>query len=290
MESKKLLYYSLIDILVRTLFFKCIFFTFSLYAQNMQIKYVTEFSWDAKVIGEVIIENEEHIAPGFLKMNSKMYPKNWVLRKMFNENDGEIIIRGEKNILKYNSKDKEYWLINIDEYFNKEKKDTVSQTPLSRSLFFSIIFESLIDSTVDEFIIKREKASQLEKINGFRAKKWTTTIQSSKQKLLFEEWLVKELSLKDTLDSLKLDIMESFNPNKDRNKETSYMISSDDFVWSADSTAVLDSLEGRIVQAKMHIEHEFFKSMSFEIKELYTVSFDAASFTIPEAYKRIEKK
>ena len=88
-----------------------------------------------------------------------MYPKNWVLRKMFNENDGEILIKGEKNILKYNSKDKEYWLINIDEYFNKEKKDTVSQTPLSRSLFFSIIFESLIDSTVDEFIIKREKAS-----------------------------------------------------------------------------------------------------------------------------------
>ena len=68
------------------------------------------------------------------------------------------------------------------------------------------------------------------------------------------------------------------------------MISSDDFVWSADSTVVLDSLEGRIVQAKMHIEHEFFKSMSFIIKELYTVSFDAASFTIPEAYKRIEKK
>ena len=84
----------------------------------MQIKYVTEFSWDAKVIGEVIIENEEHIAPGFLKMNSKMYPKNWVLRKMFNENDGEIIIKGEKNILKYNSKDKEYWLINIDEYYS----------------------------------------------------------------------------------------------------------------------------------------------------------------------------
>ena len=262
---------------------------FQLFAQNMQIKYLTESSWDAKIFGKMIVEKEEYIAPGFLKMNSKMYPKNWVLRKMFNENDGEIIIRGEKNILKYNSKDKEYWLINIDEYFNKEKKDTVSQTPLSRSLFFSIIFESLIDSTVDEFIIKREKASQLEKINGFRAKKWTTTIQSSKQKLLFEEWLVKELSLKDTLDSLKLDIMESFNPNKDKNKETSYMISSDDFVWSADSTVVLDSLEGRIVQAKMHIEHEFFKSMSFEIKELYTVSFDAASFTIPEAYKRIEK-
>ena len=98
------------------------------------------------------------------------------------------------------------------------------------------------------------------------------------------------LLLRIMLDSLKFDIMESFNPNKDRNIRTSYTISSDDFVWSADSTAVLDSLEGRIVQAKIYIEHEFFKSMSFEIKELYTVSFDAASFTIPEAYKRIEKK
>ena len=278
----------MIYVLAKILLYNGILFNFSIFAQNMQIKYVTEFSWDAKVIGEVKIENEEYIAPGFYKMNSKMYPKSWVLRRMFNENDGEIMIRGEKNILKYNSKDKEYWLINIDEYFNKGKKDTVSQSPISRSLFFSIIFENLIDSTVDEFIIQREKGSQLENINGFRAKKWTTTIQSSKQKLLFEEWLVKELSLKDTLDSLKLDIMGSFNSNKDRSR-ISNMFSSEDFIRSADSTAVVDSLEGRIVQAKMQIEHEFFKSMSFEIKELYTVSFDASSFTIPEAYKRIEK-
>jgi len=254
----------------------------------MQIKYVTEFSLDAKVIGEVIIEKEEIIAPGYFKMDSKMYPKSWVLRKMFNENDGEIMIRGEKNILKYNFKGKEYWLINVDEYFKKGKKDTVSQSPLSISLF-SILFENLIDTTDNEFIIQREKASQLEKINGFRAKKWTTTIQNSKQKLLFEEWLVKELSLKDTLDSLKLDIIGSFNPNKDRNKRTSYMISSDDFVWSTDSTAVLDSLEGRIVQSKIYCGHKFFQSMSFEIKELYTSSFDAVSFTIPETYERVEK-
>ncbi len=51
-------------------------------------------------------------AAGYFKMDSKMYPKSWVLRKMFSEDDGEIMIRGEKNILKYNSKDKEYWLIN----------------------------------------------------------------------------------------------------------------------------------------------------------------------------------
>ena len=62
---------------------------------------------------------------------------------MFNEDDGEIIVKGEKNILKYSKKDEEYWLVNVNEYFDKEK-DTVSQTPISRSLFFSRIFESLL--------------------------------------------------------------------------------------------------------------------------------------------------
>jgi len=255
----------------------------------MQIKYLTEFSWDAKVIGEVIIEKEEYIAPGFLKMNSKMYPKSWVLRKMFNENDGDLVIKGEKNILKYSDKDEEYWLVNINEYFNMGKKDTASQRPLSRSLLFSLIFKNLFDNSNCEIIIQREKAVQLERINGFIARKWTTTLENSKQKIIFEEWLVQELSLKDTFDSLKLDIMGSLNPYKKQNMTTPHMISSDDFVRSADSTAVLDSLEGIIVQAKIYTEHEFFKTINFEIKELYTTSFDAASFSIPETYERIEK-
>ena len=255
----------------------------------MQIKYVTEFLWDTKGIGKVIIEKEEYIAPGYFKINSKMYPKSWLLRKMFNEDDGEIIVKGEKNILKYSKKDEEYWLVNVDEYFDKEKKDTVSQTPISRSLFFSRIFESLFDSAEGEFIIQREESSELEEINGFRAKKWTTTIQNSTQKLFFEEWLVKELSLKDTLDSLKLDIIGSFIPNKDQNRRNPDVISSDDFVRSANSSATLDSLKGKIVKAKMHIKHKVFKSMSFEIKELYTNSFDASYFTIPETFERAEK-
>ena len=110
----------------------------------MQIKYLSEFSWDAKVIGRVIIEKEEYIAPGFLKMNSKMYPKSWVLRKMFSESDGEILIKGEKNILRYSEKDEEYWLINVNEYFSIGKIDSASQRPLSRSLFFSLMISSHI--------------------------------------------------------------------------------------------------------------------------------------------------
>ena len=71
-------------------------------------------------------------------------------------------------------------------------------------------------------------------------------------------WLVHQLSLKDTLDSLKLDIMGSLN-YKERNIATLNMISSDDFVRNVGSTAGLDSLEGIIVKAKIYTEHEFLK-------------------------------
>ena len=255
----------------------------------MQVKYVIEFSWDMKLLGEVTTEREQYVASGYFKKNSKIYPESWVLRRMFNKDNGEIMIAGEKNILKYDNKEEEYWLITIDEYFKKSEKDTIDNRSSERDLFFSDVFEEFFENSEDKLLIQREKTSQVDNINGFRAKKWNTTIQNSRQKLFFEEWLVQELPLKDTFDSLKLDLIGSLNPTKDQNNKTPFILSSDDFVWSADSTAVLDSLEGTIVQGKMYCEHEFLKSISFEIKELYTIAFDAASFTIPETYERIEK-
>ena len=56
----------------------------------------------------------------------------------------EIFIKGEKYILRYSQKDEEYWLMNVNEYFNMGKIDTASQRPLSRSLFFSLITAVII--------------------------------------------------------------------------------------------------------------------------------------------------
>ena len=260
-----------------------------LFSQEMQVKYVIEFSWDMKLLGEVTTEREQYIAPGFFKKNSKIYPESWVLRRMFNKDNGEIMIAGGKNILKYDNKEEVYWLITIDEYFKKSEKDTIVNRSSERDLFFSDVFEEFFNNSDENFSIQRENTSQVENINGFRAKKWNTTIQNSRQKLFFEEWLVKELPLKDTLDSLKIDLMEKFNPNPHQNSNTSFILSSDIFVQIADSTVILDPLDGKIVQAKMYCEHEFLKSISFEIKELYTSSFDASSFTIPEKYNHINK-
>ena len=102
----------------------------------MQVKYVIEFSWDMKLLGEVTTKREQYVAPGFFKKNSKINPENWVLRRMFNKDNGEIMIAGEKNILKYDNKEEEYWLITIDEYFKKSEKDTIANRTSERDLFF----------------------------------------------------------------------------------------------------------------------------------------------------------
>ena len=47
---------------------------------------------------------------------------------MFNEDDGEIIVKGEKNILKYSKKDEEYWLVNVDEYLIRKKRHGFSNS------------------------------------------------------------------------------------------------------------------------------------------------------------------
>ncbi len=255
----------------------------------MQVKYVVEFSWDMKLFGEVTTEREQYVAPGFFKKNSKIYPESWVLRRMFNKDIGEVMIGGEKNILKYDNKEEEYWLTTIDQYFKKTEKDTIVNPLSERDLFFTDVFKEFFNNSDDKFSVQREKTSQVDNINGFRAKKWITTIQNPRQKLVFEEWLVKELPLKDTLDSLKIDLMVKLYPDQHQNSTTSFIFSSDVFVKIADSTAILDSLNGKIIKAKMYCEHEFLKSISFEIKELYTSSFDASSFTIPEKYNRINK-
>ena len=55
---------------------------------------------------------------------------------MFNENDGDLVIKGEKNILKYSDKDEEYWLVNINEYFNMGKKTLLLNARYQDHFFF----------------------------------------------------------------------------------------------------------------------------------------------------------
>ena len=289
-------------------------FLFSLsFAQDMQINYKTEFSVDAKIIGPIKTTFDRIVSPGHAKVIMKIDAKKWLPSTFIDRENGTIMMTGEKNILKYDIKEKEYWLVSTEDYFKKQhqrtkqgnypSKDGQSTNKRDKTdSFISEIFFEIEDSfdENDEPIqrkIDRLSSVVLENVNGFNAKKWTTQIEftsstrSKRLSFIFEEWIVDELPLQDDFHSLLHSINRELNPIKDQEVEFKFKFSSDDFVKSADSTSTLKPLEGYVVKAKATMnDHLFLNSMNFEITELYTVPFDPFSFAIPEEFKRIQKK
>ena len=96
--------------------------------------------------------------------------------------------------------------------------------------------------------------------------------------------MVDNLLLKDTFYSYFIGLDELGD------KEVP-SISSNDFIKDIDSTSFIDAIDGDIVKAKLVVESDnaWVKAMEFEIRELYTVPFDALSFAIPEDYERVEE-
>lgn len=201
-----------------------------------------------------------------------------------------ILIEGTDHILKYDTKDEEYWLESPEDQYwapkTSSNADTTSVDTDSSSTFLFGIDED--DNSIPQ--IKRIKGDTLENVNGFRARKWTTTFSGSKHKTVIEEWLVDELPLLDISDSLKNDIIGKFNPYKDKKDLIKFKFSSDNLIEEADSNSTIQPLEGRIVRAKAVMNEGFMKSMSFEIRELYAMPFDASSFSIPKEYEQIKNE
>ena len=289
-------------------------FLFSLSnAQDMQINYKTEFSVDAKIIGPIKTTFNRIVSPGHAKVIMKIDAKKWLPSTFIDRENGTIMMTGEKNILKYDVKEKEYWLVSAEEYFINQNKRTKqgnssskdNQPTNKRDNTDSFISETFfeIDDSFDENDepiqrkIDRFSSETLENVNGFNAKKWTTQIKftsstrSKRLSFIFEEWIVDELPLQDDFHSLLHSINRELNPIKDQDVEFKFKFSSDGFVKSADSTSTLKPLEGYVVKAKATMnDHLFLNSMNFEITELYTIPFDPFSFAIPEEFKRIHKK
>ena len=289
-------------------------FLFSLsFAQDMQINYKTEFSVDAKIIGPIKTTFDRIVSPGHAKVIMKIDAKKWLPSTFIDRENGTIMMTSEKNILKYDIKEKEYWLVSTEDYFKKQDQKTKQGNYPSKDghsankrdktdTFISEIFFEIEDSfdENDEPIqrkIDRLSSVVLENVNGFNAKKWTTQIEftsstrSKSLSFIIEEWIVDQLPLQNDFHSLLNSINQELNPIKDQVVESKFKFSSDDFVKSADSTSTLKPLEGYVVKAKATMnDHLFLNSMNFEITELYTVPFDPFSFAIPEEFKRIQKK
>jgi len=250
-------------------------------AQDMQIRYARVHSVDIKVIGSIETTTDQTTAPGFFTTNMK-FDAPWMLGFMEWET-GTIMIEGKDHILKYDAKDEEYWLVSPEDHF---APDTNSNN--GRRSGVTDWLPNFFEDDTSNPQIKRIEGDALETVNGYRARKWTTTISGSKLELVIEEWIADEIPLLDIFDSLRIDISGALNPYKDKKDFIKFKFSSDTIIEKADSNSTIEPLNGRIIKAKLDKIGPYIKSMNFEIRELYAVPFDSLSFSIPEDYEQIK--
>ena len=252
-------------------------------AQDMQIRYAIVHSMDVKLIGSTEIITDRTTAPGFFTENIK-FDAPWMLGFMESET-GTIMIEEKGHILEYDAKDEEYWLVSPEDYF---ASDTNSNNGRRSGVIDWL--PSFFEDDTSNPQIKRIESDAPEIVNGYKTRKWTTTISGEKRELVIEEWIADEIPLLDIFDSLRIDVSGALNPYKDKNDYIEFKFSSDTFIEKADSNSTIESLNGRIMKAKLHQIYAPIKSMNFEIRELYAVPFDSLSFSIPEDYEKINNE
>ena len=244
----------------------------------MQIRYARVHSVDMRFIGSIETTTDQTTAPGFFTTNMKI-DALWFMEW----ESGTIMIEGKDHILKYDAKDEEYWLVSPEDHF---APDTNSNNGRRSGVIDWL--PSFFEDDTSNPQIKRIESDAPEIVNGYRTRKWTTTISGEKLELVIEEWIADEIPLLDIFDSLRIDVSGALNPYKDKKDYIKSKFSSDTFIEKADSNSTIEPLNGRIIKAKLHKIGPYIKSMNFEIRELYAVPFDSLSFSIPEDYEQIK--
>ena len=277
------------------LFIAIIFFFFStLLTQNLQISLSMIMNMSVPVVGPISVSINQTVAPGFYKIEEKTDVERFVFRWMSDDAQGQIMISGTDKMINYNRKDEVYWLETPVEYFSQSEPDSNKEDD-SGSLSFT--FKS--DDKDSPPRIERMSAQNIEIVNGYRAKKWITSVLFDDKKIIIEEWFVKDLPLLDLQDSIKRKVFEDFsrdiefsgNNNLDDflGDEWDMMGLSNTIISEMDTITDLDQIQGKPVKTNVL----FFEDkknpkikMSMEILELYAESVDTAFFTIPDNFKK----
>tara|TARA_Y100000588_G_C14166876_1_gene887309 strand:+ start:623 stop:1477 length:855 start_codon:yes stop_codon:yes gene_type:complete len=265
-----------------------------LIAQDVQISLSVIMKMYAPVVGPINVKIDQTIAPGFYKYEENAEIKRFMFRWMNEGAEGEIMISGTNKIINYNKDDEVYWLENPEDFFFKPQKDSTDNN--NSSISFSI----KNDENGVSPKVNRMTGQNIEIINGYRTKKWVTSIFYTSKKLIIEEWIVEKLPLLDLQDSLRINVYRDFTDEIELDSSNhSYNLSnfglnmgvfSNGIISKIDTINNLDPILGKSVKTKVLFfegkEKPKFE-MSMEILELYAESVDTALFTIPENYKRI---
>tara|TARA_B100000214_G_C23939226_1_gene614841 strand:- start:341 stop:1156 length:816 start_codon:yes stop_codon:yes gene_type:complete len=265
--------------IIKTIFISLVF------SQNLQVKLVGKIEMRVPMLGPVVMTFEQTVAPGFYKTEEKIEAKRFYARWLLNEKNGEIIIDGFDKIIKYDMNKEKYWFQIPKDYFSPIDSDPNDLKAFSWSFDFE---ENEPKKGLD---IIRKNMNKVETIQGFKARKWNTTILIDGEKtIVFEEWFVDELPLMELSDSLESAIKNKLNQNNDSSQLHKFEFSSNIFIQELDTLSTLDLIPGYPVKINFLVYDEKSPKMAanFEIIELYVTPVDTAYFIIPESYDKAD--
>ena len=270
-------------------------------SNNIQIKMVTKITADIPVIGKV-----NSLRTMYLTSNSKNTVETTSIeRKFFGfiaglfsdiKDTTGTLVDDEGLEWKYNINDKEYWKSD-DESNEASEKDNESK---KNEFTFSLGADDESEEDSKFISINRFSHGQMENINGFKAKKWTTTMEFSKFIVAIDEWSVKDLALLRHADSLNKRVLISQGLSDTLIALTTYGrgLSNNEMILG---TTKLDSLYdannispilGEIIKGIVRKtdkgEDEYDMSFGLEMVELYAEDYIPEKFMIPKDFKLID--
>ena len=262
------------------------------FAQEIQIRMKTKSYFDAPLIGKVNLYQTTVLA----KNQKNTYETANIEKRFFgflaglfsdiNDTTGHLITDDGRQ-WEYNINEREYWIYTDDEETLKPDDEKES-----KKISFTVGNENS-----EILSISRISSERIDDIHGFKAKKYTTTFETSENKIEIDEWAVKELSLLKVADTLNKNLLLSLGVPDSIIFASTYGAGLSNNAMVLGSSE-LDSLmlvfniipiKGEIIKGDVRlrgkINDDSDVSFGTEIIELYAEDFDSSTFFINKDYK-----
>ncbi len=252
----------------------------------------TKSYFDAPVIGKVNLYQTTVLA----KNQKNTYETANIEKRFFgflaglfsdiNDTTGHLITDDGRQ-WEYNINEREYWIYNDDDEALKPDDEKES-----KKISFTVGNENS-----EILSISRISYERIDDIHGFKAKKYTTTFETSENKIEIDEWAVKELSLLKVADTLNKNLLLSLGIPDSIIYASTYGagLSNNEMVLGSSE---LDSLmlvfnitpiKGEIIKGDVRLRGKINDdsdiSFGTEIVELYAEDFDPRTFSLDKDYK-----
>ena len=261
------------------------------FSQEIQIRMKTKSYFNAPVIGKVNLYQTTVLA----KNQKNTYETANIEKRFFgflaglfsdiNDTTGHLITDDGRQ-WEYNINEREYWIYTDDDEALKPDDEKES-----KKISFTVGNENS-----EILSISRISSEKIDDIHGFKAKKYTTTFETSENKIEIDEWAVKELSILKVADTLNKNLLLSLGIPDSIIFASTYGagFSSNEMVLGSselDSLMLVHNItpiKGEIIKGdvrlKGKINDDSDVSFGTEIVELYAEDFDPRTFSFGKDY------